>query len=202
LITGEVALDEAISIARSHLQGPAPDPHWCLPLCYALWAQGNFREAFDVAQGHHSALANHLDFLNLFGMVARRVPGEDPAAEAALAFTIGDPNFVEAFLEKRTRATEELTKRIVHMTTVASASTPAVQSFSCLLRGCILQKVGHLLRIIPPTYTSGMATHLDQCITKATCALVGAEDAPDFQKELLTTPANCGGVEPPSPEPH
>ena len=28
LITGEVALDEAISIARSHLQGPAPDPHY------------------------------------------------------------------------------------------------------------------------------------------------------------------------------
>ena len=88
LISGEVALDEAISIARSHLQGPAPDPHWSLPLCYALWAQGNFREAFDVGQGHHSALANHPDFLNLFGMVARRVPGEEPAAEAAFLAAI------------------------------------------------------------------------------------------------------------------
>ena len=38
-----------------------------------------------------------------------------------------------------------------------------------------------------------MAIHLDQCIAKATCALVGAEDIPDFQKELLTIPANCGG---------
>jgi tetratricopeptide (TPR) repeat protein len=88
LITGAVALDEAIAIARSHLQGQNPDPHWSLPLCYALWAQGNFREAFDAAQCHHSALANHPDFLNLFGMVARRVPGEDQAAEAAFLAAI------------------------------------------------------------------------------------------------------------------
>ena len=129
---------------------------------------------------------------------------EDPAAEAALAFPIGDPNFVEAFLEKSKRATEELTKRIVHMATMASASTPSAQAFSCLLRGCILQKVGHLLRTIPPTYTRDLATHLDQCITNATCTLVGAEDIPEFQKELLTIPANCGlrVVEPTSPEPH
>ena len=38
-----------------------------------------------------------------------------------------------------------------------------------------------------------MAIHLDQCTTKATCALVGAEDIPEFQKELLTIPAKCGG---------
>ena len=38
-----------------------------------------------------------------------------------------------------------------------------------------------------------MATHLDQCITKATCALVGAEDIPDLQRGLLTIPAKYGG---------
>ena len=79
------------------------------------------------------------------------------------------------------------------MATEASASTPSVQAFSCLLRGCIIQKVGHLLRIIPPNDTNSMATHLDQCITNAICALVGAEDIPEFQKELLTIPANSGG---------
>ena len=118
---------------------------------------------------------------------------EDPAAEAALAFPIGNPNYVEEFLEKRKRAIEELTKRIVNLATTASASTPSVQAFCCLLRGCILQKIGHLLRIIPPEYTSGITTHLDNCILNATCALVGAEDIPDFQKELLTSPAKCGG---------
>ena len=49
------------------------------------------------------------------------------------------------------------------------------------------------MRIIPPAYTSGLVTHLDQCILNATCALVGAEDIPDFQKALLTIPAKCGG---------
>jgi hypothetical protein len=38
-----------------------------------------------------------------------------------------------------------------------------------------------------------MATHLDQCIVNATCALVGVEDIPQLQKELLTIPANNGG---------
>ena len=38
-----------------------------------------------------------------------------------------------------------------------------------------------------------MASYLDQCIANATCALVGAEDIPPFQKDLLTIPANSGG---------
>jgi hypothetical protein len=38
-----------------------------------------------------------------------------------------------------------------------------------------------------------LATHLDQCVANATCALVGVEDIPQFQKELLTIPANNGG---------
>ena len=38
-----------------------------------------------------------------------------------------------------------------------------------------------------------MATYLDQCVASATCALVGAEDIPHFQRELLTIPANSGG---------
>ena len=118
---------------------------------------------------------------------------EDPASEAALAFPIGDPNYVEAFLEARKKATEELTRRIVHLATTASASTPAVQSFCCLLRSCISQKVGHLLRIIPPAQGGRMATYLGQCVASATCALVGAEDIPRFQRELLTIPANSGG---------
>ena len=37
---------------------------------------------------------------------------DDPAAEAALAFPIGNPNFVEKFLAKRTMATEVLTKQL------------------------------------------------------------------------------------------
>ena len=49
------------------------------------------------------------------------------------------------------------------MATVASASNPAVQAFSCLMRGCILQEVGHRLRIIPPTYTSDMASLVKEC---------------------------------------
>jgi hypothetical protein len=40
---------------------------------------------------------------------------EDPASEAALAFPTGDPNYVEAVLETRKKATEELTRRIVHL---------------------------------------------------------------------------------------
>jgi len=79
------------------------------------------------------------------------------------------------------------------MATLASASAPAAQAFCCLLRGCILQKVGHLMRIIPPTHTGELATHLDQCTLKATCARVGAEDIPDFHKELLTIPTKYGG---------
>ena len=91
------------------------------------------------------------------------------------------------------KATEELIRRIVHMATIASASTPAVQSFCCLLRNCSSQKVGRLLRIIPPAQASNLATHLDQCVASATCALVGVEDIPHFEKELLTFPANSGG---------
>ena len=34
---------------------------------------------------------------------------------------------------------------------------------------------------------------MGQCVANATCALVGAEDTPHFQKELLTIPANSGG---------
>ena len=49
------------------------------------------------------------------------------------------------------------------------------------------------MRIIPPSQVSNLATHLDQCVFNATCALVGVEDIPQFQIELLTTPANNGG---------
>ena len=118
---------------------------------------------------------------------------EDPAAEAALAFPIGDPTYVEASLEARNRFTEELTRRIVNLATLASASASAVQSCCCLLRSCISQKVGHLLRIIPPAQAEPMAKYLDQCIANATWSLVGAEDIPPFQRELLTIPANRGG---------
>ena len=110
---------------------------------------------------------------------------EDPVAEATLAFPIGDHNFAERFLGERKKATEELTKRIVHTATLASASAPAAQAFCGLPRGCLSQKVAHLPTIIPPSHTSEMATHLDQCITRATCALVGAEDIPDRQRDLL-----------------
>ena len=117
----------------------------------------------------------------------------EPRAEATLAFPIGDTQFVDAFLETRKQATEELINRIVRMATVASASTPAVQSLCCLLRSCISQKVGHLLRITPPSQVSNLATHLDQCIVNATCTLIGVEDTPQLQKELLTIPASNGG---------
>ena len=129
------------------------------------------------------------------GFVACGFPAtcEDPVAEAALAFPIGDPTYVDAFLQARTRSTEELARRIVHVATVASASAPAVQSFCCLLRSCVSQKVGHLLRIAPPAPAEPMARHLDQCIANTTCALVGAADIPPFQKELLPIPVNSGG---------
>ena len=38
-----------------------------------------------------------------------------------------------------------------------------------------------------------MATYLDQRVANATCALVGAEDIPHFQKKLLKIPVNSGG---------
>lgn len=88
LITGAVTLEQAIATAEAQLRSEAPNARWSLVLCYALWAQQRYREAFAAAQEHHSALANDPDFLNLFGMVARRVPGEDVAAEAAFLAAI------------------------------------------------------------------------------------------------------------------
>ena len=78
------------------------------------------------------------------------------------------------------------------MATEASASTPFVQAFSCMLRSCISQNIGHLLRIIPPEMTATLTRATDESLARATCALMGVEEVPDLQRNLLTIPANQG----------
>lgn len=88
LLSGELPTGQAITGARAELERQDADPRWALVLCYALWAEQRYREAFDAAQTYHSALADDPDFLNLFGMIARRLPGEEAAAEAAFLAAI------------------------------------------------------------------------------------------------------------------
>ena len=49
------------------------------------------------------------------------------------------------------------------------------------------------MRVIPPEQTATVATEIDEQLVAATCALMGIEDLPEPQRDLLTVPANRGG---------
>ena len=86
---------------------------------------------------------------------------EAPETEAPLAFPIGNPDYIKDFLAARKHNLEFIFKRITFMATEASASTPSVQAFSCMLRSCISQKIG-LLRILPPEMTATLTKATDE----------------------------------------
>ena len=86
------------------------------------WATDGKPPAAQEARALWESARDHRGFV-VCGLLATC---EDPASEAALAVPIGDPNYVEASLETRKKATEELTRRIAHLATMASASTPTV----------------------------------------------------------------------------
>ena len=93
----------------------------------------------------------------------------------------GDPEFVAGFLSARCENLDMLSEEIVHMATMASAPAPSIQAFSCVLRSCSSQIVGHLLRLIPPYQTERMAKPTDERLMAAACVLMGIEELPEIQ---------------------
>ena len=63
---------------------------------------------------------------------------------------------------------------------------------SCLLRSCISQKCGHLLRAAPPYKTAKLSADIDERLIAATGETFKLEFG-DHQKELLFILASRGG---------
>ena len=75
---------------------------------------------------------------------------EDQTAESPVAFPIGNDAFVGRFLEARLTAIQRHLRGIVNTANAASPSLPIRQALNCVLRSCITQKCGHLIRALPP----------------------------------------------------
>lgn len=75
-----------------------PDHRWCIPWSYVLWQRGDYADAYSVASARHSVLQDNDDFLLLFGMIARQLPGRLAEAEAAFQSAIHvNPNRHDAY---------------------------------------------------------------------------------------------------------
>lgn len=98
ILNGQVSAEEAADLARRSLEEPSPDPRWCIPLAFSLWKQGSYGDAYDSLAPHHSALQNNVEYLLLYGMVARLLPDHLGEAEAALKGAVRlDPTRHDAY---------------------------------------------------------------------------------------------------------
>ena len=98
ILNGSVSVDEAAVLARRRLAEPQSDPRWCIPLAYSLYQQGSYGDAYSVVSTRHSALQNNVEYLLLYGMIARQLPDRLREAEAVFHAAIRlDPNRHDAY---------------------------------------------------------------------------------------------------------
>ena len=91
-----------------------------------------------------------------------------PAEESPVAFPIGTDQYVEEFLTGRTKSIESLLTAMTQTANIASPSLPIRQAMNCLLRACITQKCGRLLRALPPDRTTNFSIQVDEKLIRAT----------------------------------
>ena len=93
ILNGSVSCDEAGVIARRALSEPDPDPRWSISLAYSLWEKGLYPDAYSVVAPRHTELQDNVEYLLLYGMIARHLPERLGEAEAAFQGAIRlDPN--------------------------------------------------------------------------------------------------------------
>ena len=85
---GSVSPDDAISVARVRLSEPDAEPRWFKTRANVLRQRKEYLAAYAVAEVYHSALQNNVDFLLLFGIIARQLPDYISEAEAAFQAAI------------------------------------------------------------------------------------------------------------------
>jgi len=84
-------------------------------------------------------------------------------------------------------------KHTLRIATEASASLPILQSLNCLLRACVTQKVGYLVRVTPPDTMAKFAEEIDVMLVDTVCELRQLEEVTPTQRELLLLPISEGG---------
>jgi hypothetical protein len=84
-------------------------------------------------------------------------------------------------------------KHTLRIATEASASLPILQSLNCLLRACVSQKVGYLVRITPPDTMAKFAEEIDEMLVDTVCGLMQLEEVTPTQRELLRLHISAGG---------
>ena len=84
-------------------------------------------------------------------------------------------------------------KNTLCIATEASASQPILQSLNCLLRACVSQNVGYLVRITPPDTMAKFAQEVDEMLVDTACELMQLEEVTPTQRELLLLPIAEGG---------
>ena len=129
------------------------------------------------------------------GFIVRGFPAtyDDPTKEANIAYPIGSEEFTGSFLEARTSSRQTIMKHTLRIATEASASLPILQSLKCLLRACVTQKVGYLVRITPPDTMAKFAEEIDEMLVDTVCELMQLEEVTPTQRELLLLPISEGG---------
>ena len=101
---------------------------------------------------------------------------DDPAKEASIAYPIGSDEFIQDFLEARKNSLQTIMKHTLRIATEASASLPILQSLNCLLRACVTQKVGYLVRITPPDTMAKFVEEIDEMLVDTVCELMQLEE--------------------------
>lgn len=88
LAVGELAASQALERAQLALDGANPDAAWALPAAIALWQLERYGEAHELCTTYPEEFDRTASGLMLKGMVARRIPGQETVAEAALRRSI------------------------------------------------------------------------------------------------------------------
>ena len=83
--------------------------------------------------------------------------------------------------------------KCVENATLASANLPVAQAYTSILRACISQNVGYLIRVTPPRIAEDFARDIDGALVQTIKAIFRVEDIEGWQEELLFHPVQKGG---------
>ena len=93
LAQGELGPEAALIHSESQLEQAQADPRWALAACMALWRLERYSEAFELHRGYQHHFDRDAPAWVIAGMCARRLPGQEIAAEQAFGKAISlDPN--------------------------------------------------------------------------------------------------------------
>ena len=124
---------------------------------------------------------------------------DDPAKEANTAYPIGREEFTKSFLEARAGCLQTIMRNTLRIATEASASLTILQSLSCVLRACVTQKVGYLVRITPPDTMAKFAEEIDGMLVDTVCELMQLEEVtPPKESSFSSLYLKEDGAFPPS----